>query len=123
MRSSNKKRTSQEGVLSFFKSVSKNGDTVAENFGDQVNDPSDQVTDTGAKNKNTNNECYEILGLNKTDDTVYAADDGTEQELKDDLKDLRERFICAGDRTTICHFFFSYVDLISHKLYDIIIIS
>ena len=76
---------------SFFRrSVGKNSDLVLGDLGDQVNEPDNEVADTGAETEDPGDKGHDVLGLEVTDDAVNAADEGTEEKLKQDLGDLRQ---------------------------------
>jgi hypothetical protein len=76
-----------------LESVCENGDAVVKDLGDEVNNPSDGVTDTGEEGEKTNYESNGVLGLSIADDAVDAADNTAKDNLKQNLGNLGEIFI------------------------------
>ena len=83
-------------------SVGKNGDLVGGDLGDQVNDPSDKVANTGEGAKQTRNKGNNIFCLNKAYDAVDTANDTAQNQLKKDLDNLGQRLVSGGD-AVVCH--------------------
>ena len=87
-----------------FRLSSKNGDTVAEDLGEQVDDPEQEAKTEEAKN--ANDQGNDVSGFQETQDAINTADQRAQENLQNDLNDLRKRFVCAGER------------IVSHNMYD-----
>ena len=75
---------------------SKNGDSVAEDLGYQVDYPEHEAKTEEAED--TDNEGNDVLGLKETDDAIQTADKSAEEDLKKDLNDLRKGLVGSGER-------------------------
>ena len=66
--------------LKFFASVCQNGDLVAQQFGDEVDDPTHEAERNAEQ---AGDERNDILRFDETDDTVHHGDKPTEEELQE----------------------------------------
>ena len=101
----------------------QNRDAVAEDLGDQVDDPCNTVSDTGNQAENANDQGNNVLRLKETNDTINTADQTAKENLQDNLKQLRKCFVGGGDRATFCHDMYLFFKILSKNLLTGIIIS
>ena len=85
---------------------SQNRDTIAANFSDQVNNPEKEAQTAEAEN--ANDQSYDVLGLKEANDTIKTTDQRTQEDLEDDLDQLRQSLVRTGERTAFCHDKYSY---------------
>ena len=85
---------------------SQNRDAIAADLSDQVNNPEEEAQTE--ETKNANDQSYDVLGLNKANDAINTTDQRTQEDLEDDLDQLRESLVRTGERTAFCHDKYSY---------------
>ena len=92
------------------KSVGEESDLVLRDFGYDVADPCDRVSDTGRQSEDAGDQGNDVLRLKITADAVDAADDVTEEDLKQDLGDLGQFFVF------LCHGCSPFFKILKHKV-------
>ena len=85
------------------KLVSKESDLVAENLSNNVSNLKNEVTNTGEETDKTYYESNDVLGLKVAQNSVYATNDPTEEDEKQNLSNLRKALEGSGDGLR-CHF-------------------
>jgi hypothetical protein len=76
--------------------VGKEGDLVLGDRGNKVDEPDDEVADTGKKTYKTYNEGKSVLGFGELNNSVDTAYNVTEEELDKYLSDLGEVIVRSG---------------------------
>ena len=83
-------------------SVLDNRHLVACDLGYKVNDPCQEVANTGYQNEDANNESNDVLRLEVANDSVDTADECAEENLQQDLSDLGQSPVLSG-QSGFCH--------------------
>jgi hypothetical protein len=96
-----KKERHNRSFLIFTALVSQNSDLFLGDHGYQVNDPENEAEEEEAQD--TNNEGNDVLGLDVAENTINCSDQTTQENLENDLNDLRQFVIHSGEGRIVRH--------------------
>jgi len=94
---------------SFVLLINEEFDAIIGDLGDEVNDPENEV-DRRNQGENSDDQRGGVLGFKVTKNSENTADDSTEEDLKQDLGDLRQTLVGCG-QAVVCHRCISFTNV------------